>query len=92
MTKATGPNLTIQAVELPYGNYGFKGRLFAAVPESDKPPHGGSGSVAPADTGDCQVHRLQVSGGALELLARGLPARLGSLGSAYPMLVSRVLS
>ena len=37
MTKATGPNLTIQAVELPYGNYSFKGRLFAAVPESGKP-------------------------------------------------------
>lgn len=36
MTKATAPTLTTQEIELPYGNYGFKGRLFAAVPESDK--------------------------------------------------------
>ncbi len=37
MTKATGPSLTIQEIELPYGSDDFKGRLFAAIPESGKP-------------------------------------------------------
>ncbi len=37
MTKTIGLSLTIQEIELPYSDNNSKGRLFAAVPESDKP-------------------------------------------------------